>query len=397
VSLPPLVEPAESLTVDEVKRYSRHLIIPDVGMTGQKRLKAAKVLCVGAGGLGSPALLYLAAAGVGTLGIIDFDVVDESNLQRQVIHGVSDVGRSKAESARNSILEINPHVNVVLHEVRLDVDNAMEIFAQYDLIVDGTDNFATRYLVNDACVLLHKPYVWGSIYRFDGQASVFWADYGPCYRCLYPEPPPPGMVPSCAEGGVLGVLCASIGSIQVNEAIKLITGIGEPLAGRLMIYDALEMTYRTVRVQKDPDCAVCGKNPTVTSLIDYEEFCGAVSEEAAAAAVGSTISAKDLAVMLEAGALSSEGGIFLVDVREPNEYEIVSIPGAVLIPKGEFLSGAALERLPQDKRIVLHCKSGARSAEALAVVKDAGFHDAVHVGGGVLAWVAQVDPSLPTY
>ena len=397
MSLPPLVEPAESLTVDEVKRYSRHLIIPDVGMTGQKRLKAAKVLCVGAGGLGSPALLYLAAAGVGTLGIIDFDVVDESNLQRQVIHGVSDVGRSKAESARNSILEINPHVNVVLHEVRLDVDNAMEIFAQYDLIVDGTDNFATRYLVNDACVLLHKPYVWGSIYRFDGQASVFWADYGPCYRCLYPEPPPPGMVPSCAEGGVLGVLCASIGSIQVNEAIKLITGIGEPLAGRLMIYDALEMTYRTVRVQKDPDCAVCGKNPTVTSLIDYEEFCGAVSEEAAAAAVGSTISAKDLAVMLEAGALSSEGGIFLVDVREPNEYEIVSIPGAVLIPKGEFLSGAALERLPQDKRIVLHCKSGARSAEALAVVKDAGFHDAVHVGGGVLAWVAQVDPSLPTY
>jgi len=397
VSLPPLVEPAESLTVDEVKRYSRHLIIPDVGMTGQKRLKAAKVLCVGAGGLGSPALLYLAAAGVGTLGIIDFDVVDESNLQRQVIHGVSDVGRSKAESARNSILEINPHVNVVLHEVRLDVDNAMEIFAQYDLIVDGTDNFATRYLVNDACVLLHKPYVWGSIYRFDGQASVFWADYGPCYRCLYPEPPPPGMVPSCAEGGVLGVLCASIGSIQVNEAIKLITGIGEPLAGRLMIYDALEMTYRTVRVQKDPDCAVCGKNPTVTSLIDYEEFCGAVSEEAAAAAVGSTISAKDLAAMLEAGALSSEGGIFLVDVREPNEYEIVSIPGAVLIPKGEFLSGAALERLPQDKRIVLHCKSGARSAEALAVVKDAGFHDAVHVGGGVLAWVAQVDPSLPTY
>jgi molybdopterin/thiamine biosynthesis adenylyltransferase/rhodanese-related sulfurtransferase len=397
VSLPPLVEPAESLSVDEVKRYSRHLIIPDVGMTGQKRLKNAKVLCVGAGGLGSPALLYLAAAGVGTLGIIDFDVVDESNLQRQIIHGMSDIGRSKAESARDSILEINPLVNVVLHTDRLDIDNAMEIFAQYDLIVDGTDNFATRYLVNDACVLLGKPYVWGSIYRFDGQASVFWAEYGPCYRCLYPEPPPPGMVPSCAEGGVLGVLCASIGSIQVNEAIKLITGIGEPLAGRLMIYDALEMTYRTVRVRKDPDCAVCGKNPTVTSLIDYEAFCGAVSEEAAEAAAGSTISAKDLAAMMEAGALSDEGGIFLVDVREPNEYEIVNIPGAVLIPKGEFMSGAALERLPQDKRIVLHCKSGARSAEALAVVKNAGFHDAVHVGGGVLAWVAQVDPSLPTY
>ena len=397
VSLPPLVEPAADLSVDEVRRYSRHLIIPEVGMTGQKRLKNARVLCVGAGGLGSPALLYLAAAGVGTLGVIDFDVVDESNLQRQIIHGQSDIGRPKAESARDSIREINPNVNVILHETALDNDNALEIFSQYDLIVDGTDNFATRYLVNDACVLLGKPYVWGSIYRFDGQASVFWAEYGPCYRCLYPEPPPPGMVPSCAEGGVLGVLCGSIGSIQVTEAIKLITGIGEPLAGRLMIYDALEMTYRTVRVRKDPDCAVCGKNPTVTALIDYEAFCGAVSEEAAEAAAGSTISAKDLAAMMEAGSLSAEGGIFLVDVREPNEYEIVSIPGAVLIPKGEFMSGAALERLPQDKRIVLHCKSGARSAEALAVVKNAGFHDAVHVGGGVLAWVAQVDPSLPTY
>ena len=247
-------------------------------------------------------------------------------------------------------------MNVVVHDVRLDNDNVMEIFSQYDLIVDGTDNFATRYLVNDACVLLGKPYVWGSIYRFDGQASVFWAEYGPCYRCLYPEPPPPGMVPSCAEGGVLGVLCASIGSIQVNEAIKLLTGIGEPLVGRLMIYDALEMTYRTVKVRKDPECAVCGKNPTITELIDYEAFCGAVSEEAAEAAMGSTITAKDLEAMMDAG-----DNIFLVDVREPNEYEIVSIPGATLIPKGEFLSGAALEKLPQDKRIVLHCKSGARS------------------------------------
>lgn len=392
MSLPPLVEPADSLSVDEVRRYSRHLIIPDVGMTGQKRLKNAKVLVVGAGGLGSPALLYLAAAGVGTLGIVDFDVVDESNLQRQIIHGVSDVGVSKAQSARNSIREVNPYVEVVLHEERLDSDNVMQIFEPYDLIVDGTDNFATRYLVNDACVLLHKPYVWGSIYRFDGQASVFWADHGPCYRCLYPEPPPPGMVPSCAEGGVLGVLCASIGSIQVNEAIKLLTGIGDPLAGRLMIYDALEMSYRTVRVNKDPECAVCGKNPTVTELIDYDAFCGAISTEAASAAVGSTISAKDLAGMMERGE-----NIFVVDVREPNEYEIVSIPGAVLIPKGEFVSGAALSRLPQDKRIVLHCKSGARSAECLAIVKDAGFSDAVHVGGGVLAWVSQIDPSLPTY
>jgi sulfur-carrier protein adenylyltransferase/sulfurtransferase len=392
VSLPPLVEPAAGLSVDEVKRYSRHLIIPDVGMAGQKRLKNAKVLVVGAGGLGSPALLYLAAAGVGTLGIVDFDTVDESNLQRQIIHGVSDVDKSKAESAKESIAEINPYVTVVLYKERLDSSNVMEIFAPYDLIIDGTDNFATRYLVNDACVLLHKPYVWGSIYRFDGQASVFWADNGPCYRCLYPEPPPPGMVPSCAEGGVLGVLCASIGSIQVNEAIKLIAGIGEPLVGRLMIYDALEMSYRTVRVQKDPECAVCGKNPTVTELIDYDAFCGAVSDEAAEAAVGSTITATDLKGMLDAG-----DKIFLVDVREPNEYEIVSIPGATLIPKGEFLSGAALERLPQDKRIVLHCKSGVRSAECLAIVKNAGFSDAVHVGGGVLAWVKQIDPSLPSY
>jgi sulfur-carrier protein adenylyltransferase/sulfurtransferase len=392
VSLPPLVQPAAELSVDEVRRYSRHLIIPEIGMTGQKRLKNAKVLCVGAGGLGSPALLYLAAAGVGTLGIIDFDVVDESNLQRQIIHGQSDVGRLKAESARDSIREINPYIDVVVHAEQLDSDNALQIFEDYDLIVDGTDNFATRYLVNDACVLLDKPYVWGSIYRFDGQASVFWAEHGPCYRCLYPEPPPPGMVPSCAEGGVLGVLCASIGSIQVNEAIKLITGVGEPLVGRLMIYDALEMSYRSLQVRKDPECAVCGKNPTITELIDYEAFCGAVSEDAQLAASGSTITAAELKTMLD-----SDDKIFLVDVREPNEHEIVSIPGSVLIPKDQFVSGAALERLPQDRRIVLHCKSGARSAECLAVVKNAGFADAVHVGGGVLAWVSQVDPTLPVY
>src|SRR5947209_7803426 len=294
VSLPALVEPAESLTLDEIRRYSRHLIIPDVAMDGQKRLKNAKVLCVGAGGLGSPALMYLAAAGVGTLGIVEFDTVDESNLQRQIIHGQSDVGRSKAESARDSVLDINPLVKVNLHEQRLDSSNVMELFAQYDLIVDGTDNFATRYLVNDACVLLGKPYVWGSIYRFDGQASVFWAEHGPCYRCLYPEPPPPGMVPSCAEGGVLGVLCASIGAIQTTEAIKLLTGIGEPLVGELMVYDALEMDYRKIRVRKDPNCAVCGEHPTVTELIDYEAFCGVVSEEAQQAAVGSTITAREL-------------------------------------------------------------------------------------------------------
>jgi adenylyltransferase/sulfurtransferase len=396
VTLPPLVEPAESLSVDEVRRYSRHLIIPDVGMTGQKRLKNARVLCVGAGGLGSPSLMYLAAAGVGTLGIVEFDVVDESNLQRQIIHGQSDVGRSKAESARDSVLEINPYVTVNLHSERLDTTNVMDLFAQYDLIVDGTDNFATRYLVNDACVLLGKPYVWGSIYRFDGQASVFWAECGPCYRCLYPEPPPPGMVPSCAEGGVLGVLCGSIGSIQVTEAIKLLTGIGDSLLGRLMVYDALEMTYRQVRIRKDPNCAVCGDHPTVTELIDYEAFCGTISEEAAEAARDSTISVVELKRMLDAREAGEEDFV-LIDVREPNEFEIVSIPGAILIPKGEFLDGSALERLPNDRRIVLHCKVGGRSAEALAVVKGAGFSDAIHVGGGILAWVNQIEPDKPSY
>jgi adenylyltransferase/sulfurtransferase len=396
VSLPPLVEPAAELTVDEVRRYSRHLIIPDVGMTGQKRLKNARVLVVGAGGLGSPALLYLAAAGVGTLGIVEFDEVDESNLQRQVIHGQSDVGRPKAESARDSIAEINPLVEVVVHNERLDNDNVFAIFEGYDLIVDGTDNFATRYLVNDAAVLLGKPYVWGSIYRFDGQASVFWAEHGPCYRCLYPEPPPPGMVPSCAEGGVLGVLCASIGSIQVNEAIKLLTGIGEPLLGKLMIYDALEMEFRKLAVRKDPQCALCGDNPTVTGLVDYDVFCGAVSDQAADAAAGSTISVTELERMLKERA-NGDRDFVLIDVREPNEAEINSIPGAVLIPKGEFLAGSAIERLPQDKPVVLHCKSGGRSAEVLAVLKGAGFADAVHVGGGVSAWVTQVDPAQPTY
>ena len=388
--LPPLVSPAPELTPQEIRRYSRHLIIPDVAMDGQKRLKNAKVLCVGAGGLGSPALMYLAAAGVGTLGIIDFDVVDESNLQRQVIHGQSDVGRSKAESAKASINEINPLIAVNLHLERLDSSNVMEIFAQYDLIVDGTDNFATRYLVNDACVLLNKPYVWGSIYRFDGQASVFWSEHGPCYRCLYPEPPPPGMVPSCAEGGVLGVLCASIGSIQTNEAIKVITGIGEPIVGRLMIYDALEMTYRSVKVRKDPECAICGKNPTITELIDYEAFCGVVSEEASEAAAGSTITAGELNAMVQRG-----DDFYLVDVREPAEWEIVRIPDAVLIPKGELPS--RLSDLPQNKPVVLYCKSGVRSAESLALLKNAGFGDAKHVQGGVVAWQTQVLGDEPLY
>ncbi len=377
-SLPPLVEPAAELTRDEVARYSRHLIIPDLGMDGQKRLKNAKVLVIGAGGLGSPALLYLAAAGVGTMGIVEFDEVDASNLQRQVIHGESDIGRPKADSARDSILEINSNIDVRLHKIRLEPENAVELFSEYDLILDGTDNFATRYLVNDAAVLAGKPYVWGSIYRFEGQVSVFWEDApdgrGINYRDLYPEAPPPGMVPSCAEGGVLGVLCASIGSIMVTEAIKLITGIGDPLLGRLMVYDALDMSYRTIKLRRDP-----ARQP-ITELIDYEAFCGVVSEEGQAAAAGSTVTARELKDMLDAG------DVELIDVREPVEWDIVHIEGATLIPKDRILSGEALSELPQNRKIVLHCKTGVRSAEALAALKRAGFADATHLQGGVIAW-----------
>jgi adenylyltransferase/sulfurtransferase len=390
---PPLVTPGAPLTVDEVRRYSRHLIIPDVAMAGQQRMMNAKVLCVGAGGLGSPALMYLAAAGIGTLGIVEFDTVDESNLQRQIIHGQSDIGKSKAESARAKISEINPYVNVITHETRLDTSNVMEIFAQYDIIVDGTDNFATRYLVNDACVLLKKPYVWGSIYRFDGQASVFWAEYGPCYRCLYPEPPPPGMVPSCAEGGVLGVLCATIGSIQTTEAIKVITGVGEPLIGSLMVYDALDMNFRKVKIRKDPQCPICSENPTQKALLpDYEAFCGTLSDAAQAASSGSTISVAELKAKMDA-----HEDFYLIDVREPSEFEIVRIPDSHLIPKQGFIDGSALADLPQDKPIILHCKSGVRSAECLAILKNAGFADASHVSGGVLAWAKQIDTTLPVY
>jgi molybdopterin/thiamine biosynthesis adenylyltransferase/rhodanese-related sulfurtransferase len=389
-SLPPLVEPAAELTRDEVARYSRHLIIPDLGVDGQKRLKNARVLVIGAGGLGSPALLYLAAAGVGTIGIVEFDVVDESNLQRQIIHGQSDIGRSKAQSARDSIAEINPLVGVRLHELRLEPDNAVDLFAQYDLIIDGTDNFATRYLVNDAAVLAGKPYVWGSIYRFEGQVSVFWEDapdgLGLNYRDLYPEPPPPGMVPSCGEGGVLGILCASIASVMGTEAIKLITGIGEPLLGRLMVYDALDMTYRTIKIRKDP------ATPKITELIDYEAFCGVVSQDAADAAAGSTVTPRELRELLDSGRK-----LALIDVREPVEWDINHIDGAELIPKSTIESGDGLARLPQDRTPVLYCKTGVRSAEALAAVKKAGFADAVHLQGGIVAWAKQMQPDMVMY
>ena len=384
--LPPLVEPGAELTRAEVQRYSRHLIIPEVGVLGQRRLKNARVLVIGAGGLGSPALLYLAAAGVGTLGIVDFDTVDESNLQRQIIHGQEDLGRSKAQSAAESVARVNPLVRTVLHEQQLDSDNALEIFADYDLVLDGTDNFATRYLVHDACVLLGKPYVWGSIFRFEGQVSVFWAQHGPQYRDLYPVPPPPGSVPSCAEGGVLGVLCAAVGSVMTTEAIKLITGIGRTLLGRLLVYDALEMSYRTVTLRPDPSAS------PVTELVDYEAFCGVSTPAAAAAAAGHTITARELKARLEGGE-----DVLLVDVREPAEQAIVSIPGSVLIPKDLILSGEALADLPQDRPIVLYCKTGGRSAECLAALHGAGFAGATHVGGGVLAWVDQIDPSLPRY
>lgn len=389
-SLPPLVEPGGELTRDEVTRYSRHLIIPNVGVQGQQRLKNARVLVIGAGGLGAPTLLYLAAAGVGTLGIVDFDVVDESNLQRQVIHGVADVGRSKAESARDSIKAINPLVRVQLHQFRLAPDNAVELFSQYDLILDGTDNFATRYLVNDAAVLAHRPYVWGSIFRFEGQISVFWEDApngrGLNYRDLYPEPPPPGMVPSCAEGGVLGVLCASVGSVMGTEAIKLITGIGESLLGRLMIYDALEMSYRTIAIRKDPS------TPKITELVDYEAFCGLISDEAAEAADGSTITPTELRELLDSGR-----PLELIDVREPAEWEINRIEGARLVPQSTINSGEGLATLPQDRMSVLYCKTGVRSAAALATLKKAGFADAVHLQGGIVAWAKQMQPDMVMY
>ena len=393
MSLPPLVSPAAELTRDEVARYSRHLIIPEIGVLGQKRLKNARVLVIGAGGLGSPTLLYLAAAGVGTLGIVDFDTVDESNLQRQIIHGTSDIGRPKTHSARDSILGINPLITVRLHEFRLDVDNAVALFTDYDLIIDGSDNFATRYLVNDAAVLAHKPNVWGSIYRYEGQASVFWDDApdgpdgtkrGINYRDLYPEPPPPGSVPSCAEGGVLGILCASIASVMGTEAIKLITGIGETLLGRLMIYDALAMSYRTITLRKDPQA------PSITGLVDYEAFCGVEPDGSTTA--DSAITPGELRHLMDSGAR-----IALIDVREPVEWEINRISGAVLIPQSVLQSGDGLAGLAPGVIPVLYCKTGVRSAQALAALHQAGFANAVHLRGGIVAWAAQLEPDMAMY
>jgi molybdopterin/thiamine biosynthesis adenylyltransferase/rhodanese-related sulfurtransferase len=382
---------AMELSNEEIARYSRHLIMPEVALEGQKQLKAAKVLTVGTGGLGSPLALYLAAAGVGTIGIVDFDVVDESNLQRQIIHGTSDVGRPKVESAYDRLKDVNPNVEVRVHEEALTSDNALEIFEDYDVIVDGTDNFPTRYLVNDACVLLGKPNVYGSIFRFEGQASVFYAEKGPCYRCLYPEPPPPGLVPSCAEGGVLGILPGAIGTIQATETVKLILGIGEPLIGRLLLYDALGMSFHEMKLRKDPNCPVCGENPTVTELIDYQEFCGIPQASAAEEENGvPEISVSELKQKLDAGE-----DINVLDVREPHEYEVANI-GAKLIPLGE-LPERLIEVESDGGEIAVLCRSGARSARAVKLMQDTGFGRVYNVKGGILAWSDEVDQSIPKY
>jgi len=383
------------LDSDELLRYSRHLILPNVGLDGQKRLKAASVLCIGTGGLGSPIALYLAAAGVGRIGLVDFDVVDHTNLQRQIIHGTKDVGRPKIESARETLLDINPHVVVETHETQLTSQNALDLFARYDIIIDGTDNFPTRYLVNDACVLTGKPNVYGSIFRFEGQATVFWAEKGPCYRCLYPEPPPPGMVPSCAEGGVLGVLPGIVGCLQANEAVKLILGIGEPLVGRLLLFDALGMRFRELKLRKDPACPICGPNPTVTALIDYDQFCGIGAANDASADAKDTFPMDEITAT-ELKAKIDRGDAFtLLDVREPFEYEIARIPGATLIPLGTV--AARVSELNPNEEIVLQCKGGVRSAQALGILQQAGFTKLKNLKGGILAWSSDVDPSVPKY
>jgi sulfur-carrier protein adenylyltransferase/sulfurtransferase len=381
---------AVELSNEEIARYSRHLIMPEVALDGQKKLKQARVLTIGAGGLGAPLAMYLAAAGVGTLGVVDFDVVDESNLQRQIIHGTSDIGRPKMESARDRINDINPNVRVEAYEEALSSENALEIFKDFDVIVDGTDNFPTRYLVNDACVLTGKPNVYGSIFRFEGQASVFWAEEGPCYRCLYPEPPPPGLVPSCAEGGVLGILPGAIGTIQATETVKLILGIGEPLIGRLLLYDALGMSFREMKLRKDPNCPVCGENPSVTELIDYQEFCGILQADVQATADEvPEITVQELKERLDNGERLS-----VLDVREPHEYEVANI-GARLIPLNELPE--RLVELDRDTPVAVHCKTGGRSARAVKLLQEAGFQNAFNVEGGITAWSKEIDPSVPKY
>lgn len=376
-----------SLSPQEMQRYSRHLIMPEVGLDGQQRLKAASVLLIGAGGLGSPLGLYLAAAGVGRLGLVDFDVVDFSNLQRQVLHGTSDVGRPKLHSARDRLQEINPGVRVDLYETRLTSANAMSIFAPYDVVIDGTDNFATRYLVNDACVLLNKPNVYGSIFRFDGQASVFYPGKGPCYRCLYPEPPPPGEVPSCAEGGVLGILPGLIGCIQATEAVKLLIGQGEPLVGRLLLYDALAMNFREFKVKRNPKCPICGDAPTITQLIDYEQFCGVRGEPAMTTG---EMTVEELKARLERG-----DDLFVLDVRNPPEWQICRLEGATLIPLGDLPT--RLGELDRERETVVHCKSGMRSQRAIAFLRQQGFTKLHNLKGGILAWAERIDPTMARY
>jgi adenylyltransferase/sulfurtransferase len=383
------------LTPDEIKRYSRHLIMPEVGMDGQRRIKAGSVLCIGAGGLGSPAAMYLAAAGIGRIGMVDFDVVDFSNLQRQLLHGTKDVGTSKNESAKRRIEDLNPHVHVETYETLLTSQNALGLFKDYDVILDGTDNFPTRYLVNDACVLTGKPNAYGSIFRFEGQASVFATKDGPCYRCLYPEPPPPGLVPSCAEGGVLGVLPGIIGVIQATETIKLITGIGEPLIGRFLIYDALRMKFRELKLRKDPECPVCGTNPTVTKLIDYEQFCGLRPEPQQAAQGGPSVSDWEITPVELKKKMDAGETPFVLDVREPNEYQINKIAGSTLIPLGEL--PRRYQELPRDREIIAQCKMGGRSAKAMEFLKTVGFTNVKNLRGGILEWIDKVDPSQPKY
>ena len=380
---------AAALSNDEILRYSRHLIMPEVGMAGQQKLKAARVLCIGAGGLGSPLALYLAAAGVGTLGIVDFDVVDYTNLQRQIIHTTGDVGRKKLDSAAEKLKAINPFLNLRTFETRLSSDNALELFRDFDIIADGTDNFSTRYLVNDACVLTHKPNVYGSIFRFEGQASVFATEQGPCYRCLYPEPPPPGLVPSCAEGGVLGILPGLVGVMQATEVIKLILGKGEPLIGRLLLIDALGMKFRELKLRKNPDCPVCGAHPTVTKLIDYKEFCGIRGEEKPVEANVPEMQVEELKRRLDAG-----DDLFVLDVREPHEYQICNISG-YLIPLGDLPK--RVNELDSSREIVAHCRSGVRSAKAVTFLRQAGFKKVHNLAGGILAWADKVDPKMPKY